>query len=134
MLLSEMTICARVRLVAQLIIYPLGTFPKGATGMVVEIGNGNPSNGDPVCYVLMDSHFSVLDEWNNMLQVFHPEFGECTAESFIPGITPSEAYEAYRQTNPPECSGLLPWDELPEWIRRYWERNPKMTNWPTKES
>jgi hypothetical protein len=127
MLLSDMRLGARVRLTTELSIYPLGTFPNGATGIVVEIGNGNPSNGDPACYVLMDSHFPVLDEYDNMLQVFLPEFGECTAEKFSPRMTPGQTYEAYRRTNPPECSGMAPWDELPEWIRRYWERHPQST-------
>lgn len=65
---------ARVRLTADVAPYPLGSFPAGTTGTVVEINPGAPV-GNPVGFIKLDQHFDCLNEWDNVLQVFRPEDG-----------------------------------------------------------
>lgn len=72
---------ARVRLTADVAPYPLGSFPKGTTGTVVEINPDAPV-GNPVGFIKLDQHFDCLNEWDNVLQVFRPEDGEVTWSLF----------------------------------------------------
>jgi hypothetical protein len=73
----------RVRLACDVAPYPLGFFPKGARGTVVQItADAHPTQ--PVASVRMDDHFECLDEWDNELQVCLSvdECGEVDENSF----------------------------------------------------
>jgi hypothetical protein len=59
----------RVRLAIDIAPYPLGAFPRGATGTIVEV-TPDAREGDPVALVRLDEHFEDLDDWENCLQVF----------------------------------------------------------------
>lgn len=59
---------ARVRIASDLYTFPLGKFPAGAAGTVIQVSR-SAHFGQPIAYVEMDDHFDTLDAWNNELQV-----------------------------------------------------------------
>lgn len=73
----------RVRLMHDVAPYPLGLFPAGSCGTVVEV-YPDVIKTNPVAYVQMDDHFDDLNEWENVLQVFRStdESSEVTEQVF----------------------------------------------------
>lgn len=55
---------SRVRLRREVAYFPIGTFPVGLTGRLVNIGE----DGDH--WVKLDQHFPGLDPWDNQLQIW----------------------------------------------------------------
>jgi len=83
--MDMITVGERVRLIDDVAPYPLGLFPVGTTGTVVEV-DLNAAPTQPVACVKLDRHFEDLDEWDNVLQVFRveDESSEVTTAVFAP--------------------------------------------------
>lgn len=79
---SDMIPGSRVRIVQDVELYPIGTYPAGLTG-TVEAGTGDGDSA-PFCDVRLDRTFPELAEWDNCLRVWGPNVPECTAEDFEP--------------------------------------------------
>jgi hypothetical protein len=78
----------RVRIVQPVEVYPLGIWPPGTLGTVVEASPIDPTTGEwphPCAMVKLDDHFKALDEWDNCLQVF-PDEADCLPECFEPVV------------------------------------------------
>lgn len=59
----------RVRLVRDVELYPLGTFPAGLEGTISEI-HPHAEPWEVLVEVKLDTYFDALDEWENNLHFF----------------------------------------------------------------
>lgn len=91
--IKQFTVGARVRLVAAMDVFNVGSFPQSATGTVVEVDPDHAPT-QPAAHVQLDQHFACLDGWDNQLQVFAvaDECSEITEAEFE--LIPMSASEA----------------------------------------
>lgn len=84
MLLAQMTVGRRVRIVIEIDIFNLGVYPVGLTGVVSSVDD---DDADGICrMVKLDGHRPELNEWDNELQVWANggDTPDVTPENFEP--------------------------------------------------
>ena len=63
---EDVKVGLRVRLAKEWECFPMGFWPVGETGRVVEILD----EPDPMIVVKLDAHYECLDGWENDLQIY----------------------------------------------------------------